>query len=78
MIYITIERGTTEYLARILEPGRKPYYFVPSGMYFGVSMVSEGMLRRVLSETLYNHEMQFLSGEEFNSRVDSSMQGEEQ
>lgn len=26
----TIESGTTHWLARILEPGKEPYYFVPS------------------------------------------------
>lgn len=44
----TIERGTTEWLARILVPGQEPHYFVPGGIYYGTVMTSQQFLREVV------------------------------
>lgn len=61
----TIEQGTTEWLARILEPGRASQYFEPRGMYFGISMSNNGFLERAVRDTYPT--VRFVSEEEFNA-----------
>jgi hypothetical protein len=66
-VIATIERGTTEWLARILEPGKPPAYFVPSGRYFGVGMSTRTFLLRAVQDTY--PDVRFVTGEVFNQCV---------
>jgi hypothetical protein len=67
--YATIERGTTEHLARILEPGKEPYYFVPSGIYAGIPL-GPLLLQRAVQRDF--PDVQFLNEEVFNLRVEDN------
>lgn len=65
--YATLECGTTHWLARILESGKEPYYFVPAndthavsratllravnGTYPGVCFVSDRLFNSLASES---------------------------
>jgi hypothetical protein len=50
-VYATLERGSTEWLARILEPGKQPAYFVPSGIYHGIAMSLKSVLCKAVNDT---------------------------
>lgn len=66
-IYATIEQSTTHWLARILEPDKKPYYFVPDSdelaanygtllravnrAYPGICFVSVSLFNNLVSES---------------------------
>lgn len=65
--YATIEQGTTEWLARILEPGKEPVYFVPAGKYHGVAMTLKSLLCKAVNDTYRN--VVFVSPELFNKKV---------
>lgn len=66
-IYATLEQGTTEWLARILEPNKTPYCFVPSGKYHGIAMSLKSMLCKAVQDTYSN--VVFVSEAKFNQLV---------
>jgi hypothetical protein len=47
--YATLENGTTGWLARVLEPGQPPEYFVPSLVKYG-AFLTKTTLCRALKE----------------------------
>ncbi len=66
--YATIEQGTTEYLARILEPGKEPYYFVPRGIFYNIVMGTSAQLQRAVLCSF--PDAIFTSEEYFNRKVE--------
>ena len=66
-VYATIEQGNTEWLARILEAGKEPYYFVPSGIYSGIAMLYKSLLCKVLNSAY--KDVVIVSEELFNRKV---------
>lgn len=62
--YATIEQGTTEHLARILEPGKAPYYFIPP-----YEAPTPTQLQQIVRSAF--PDIQFISEEEFNRKVEN-------
>ena len=71
MVHVTIEPGTTELLARVLEEGKPPYYFVPSGKYRGIAMSTRRMLLVALIDTYGIHNIMLTPEAQFNAMVEA-------
>lgn len=70
-VYTTIERGTTHWLARILEQGKQPYYFVPDPHAY---IVTKGDLVRVINRAHPN--VVYVSEAKFNQLVEKGEAGD--
>lgn len=68
-VYVALEQGTSEWLARILEPGKAPAYFVPSGIYCGISMTLKSVLCKAVNDAHGCNNVVFVSQELFNRKV---------
>lgn len=69
-VYATIEQGTTEWLARILEPDKAPTYFVPGGIYRGIAMSLKRILCKAVNDTYGADRVVFVSETLFNKKVE--------
>lgn len=65
--YATIERGSTQFLARILEPGKQPYYFVPDEQNYR-PLTLRGVLCKAVNDK-YGAGVVYVSATLFNQLV---------
>jgi len=66
-VYAAIEQGETEWLARILEADKEPYYFVPGGIYSGIAMLFKSLLCKALNNAYMD--VVIVSEDLFNRKV---------
>lgn len=70
-IYVTLEQGTTQWNARILEPNKPPVYFVPNGLaapFLSKATICAAIVAKYgqgvvfVSETLFNRAVKEAEG----------------